>query len=278
MTCPEHAAATEIVARALAEDLADAGDVTTAALIDPDRLARASIGAVHPGVLAGVVAATEVFTQVDSSLEQRWSRKEGAWLDDGDVFVLLKGHLRSILTAERTALNLLGHLSGVATLTRRFVEAAGPDVTILDTRKTTPGLRILEKAAVRSGGGANHRMGLFDAVLIKDNHLAHVPIAHAVARARHHAPGMVVEVECDTLEQVAEAVDAGADRVLLDNMTPDEVKESVAVVDHRAHVEVSGGIALDNVAAYAAAGPDSISVGAITHSAPALDVSMVVVS
>ncbi len=191
------------------------------------------------------------------------------------------GALRPILTAERTALNFLGHLSGVATLTARYVAAAHAQnaaVEVLDTRKTTPGLRLLEKAAVRAGGGTNHRAGLSDAVLVKDNHLAGIGITAAVRRARALWPGRTVEVECDTLEQVAEAAGAGADVVLLDNMDPEQVVEAVEVAHLGAPgpilTEVSGGVSLDTIGAYAAAGPDRISVGALTHSAAVLDLGL----
>ena len=193
----------------------------------------------------------------------------------------ITGSLRPILTAERTALNFLGHLSGVATLTAQFVAAAhesNPSVQVLDTRKTTPGLRILEKAAVRAGGGTNHRAGLSDAVLVKDNHLAGTGITEAVRRARALWPGRMVEIECDTLEQVAEAARAGADAVLLDNMDPGQVVEAIAVarVDAAGPIltEVSGGVTLATIGAYAAAGPDRISVGALTHSATVLDLGL----
>jgi nicotinate-nucleotide pyrophosphorylase (carboxylating) len=193
----------------------------------------------------------------------------------------VSGRLRPILTAERTALNFLGHLSGIATLTAGFVAAAharNPDVRILDTRKTTPGLRVLEKAAVRAGGGTNHRAGLSDAVLVKDNHLAGTSIADAVRRAGERWPGRMVEIECDTVAQVAEAARAGADAVLLDNMDPAGVAEAVAVARREAPgaivTEVSGGITRANVGDYAAAGPDRISVGALTHSAPVLDLGL----
>lgn len=267
----------DLVAAALAEDFGDGGDVTSAALIPDNLSALGSIRAREDGVLAGIDAATEVFRQVDPAVDVRWwSRGEGpVW--ERDAVVILGGPLRSILAAERTALNFLCHLSGVATLTRRFVDAA-PGVTILDTRKTLPGLRELEKAAVMVGGGANHRMGLHDAVLIKDNHLAHAGIAEAIARSRERWPDRTVEVECDTVDQLREALDAGPDRVMLDNMTPEQVKEAVAFVGGRVEVEVSGGITLDNVSAYAAAGPDFISVGALTQSAPALDLSLEVSS
>jgi nicotinate-nucleotide pyrophosphorylase (carboxylating) len=193
----------------------------------------------------------------------------------------VSGALRPILTAERTALNFLGHLSGIATVTAKFVAAAragNPSVQVLDTRKTTPGLRALEKAAVRAGGGTSHRAGLYDAVLLKDNHLAGIGITEAVNRARDLWPGRMVEVECDSLDQVAEAARAGADAVLLDNMRPELVVEAIGVARDEAPgktlTEVSGGVTLATIGAYAAAGPDRISVGALTHSAGVLDLGL----
>jgi nicotinate-nucleotide pyrophosphorylase (carboxylating) len=179
-----------------------------------------------------------------------------------------------VLTAERTALNLLSHLSGVASVTRRYVDAAGGRLAIRDTRKTTPGLRALEKAAVRAGGGVNHRGSLSDGLLLKDNHLAGMGIADAVGEARRRWPGRAVQVECDSLDQVEEAVAAGSDLVLLDNMAPEQVRAAVETVSGRCVVEVSGGVTLDAVAAYAATGADLLSVGALTHSAPALDIGL----
>jgi nicotinate-nucleotide pyrophosphorylase (carboxylating) len=235
-------------------------------------------------VLAGRLCALEAFAQVDPALEVDFRLGDGAPLTPGTVVAEIRGALRSILTAERTALNFLCHLSGVATMARRFVEVvlpANPATRVLDTRKTTPGLRALEKAAVRAGGAWNHRGGLSDAVLVKDNHLGRLGVAEAVALARRWWPGRMVEVECDRLEQVAEAVDAGASAVLLDNMTPAQVAECVALV--RVHtqeapgsvlVEVSGGVTLEHAPAYAAAGADLVSVGAITHSAPVVDIGL----
>jgi nicotinate-nucleotide pyrophosphorylase (carboxylating) len=259
---------------ALEEDLGPLGDIT-AVLVDADRTATARLVARSPGVLAGRGPADETLRQVDVALVATWHHDDGAALDAGTVIADIAGPMRSLLTAERTALNFLCHLSGIATLTRRYVDAvAGTGVRILDTRKTTPGLRALEKAAVRAGGGTNHRGSLSEMVLVKDNHLAGLGIADAVARARAMWPGRGVEVECDRLEQVREAVAAKADVVMLDNMTPADVEVCVKEVGHAALVEVSGRINLDTVAAYAAAGPDLISVGAITHSAPVLDIGL----
>jgi nicotinate-nucleotide pyrophosphorylase (carboxylating) len=264
----------EAVARALAEDLGVLGDLTSTALIPTDAAGRGLFVARRPGVLAGTAAATEVFAQLDPAVTVAWAAADGDMLDAGQDVGAVSGSLRSLLTGERTALNFLGHLSGIATLTRAYVDAADGRSRIRDTRKTTPGLRALEKAAVRAGGGSNHRGNLSDAVLIKDNHLRHCTIAEAVYRARTRWPGAVVEVECDTLDQLVEAKAAGADLALLDNMTPEEVAEAVVLADGAVPLEVSGGVTLETVAAYAAAGADLISVGALTHSAPVLDIAL----
>jgi len=263
-----------LVARALAEDVDARGDVTTRAVIDADARGRADIVARANGVLAGVEAATEVFRQVDLDVTVHWCHQDGDALWAGDAIATIEGPIGALLTAERTALNLLSHCSGIATATRAYVDVAAGRTAIRDTRKTTPGLRLLEKAAVRAGGGVNHRIGLSDAVLIKDNHLASVAIAEAVARARAAWPELIVEVECDTLAQVAEAKAANADLVLLDNMTPDQVGAAVALLDGAPAAEVSGGVTLATLDAYAAARPAYVSVGAITHSAPILDIAL----
>jgi nicotinate-nucleotide pyrophosphorylase (carboxylating) len=225
-------------------------------------------------VVAGRLCVLATFAAVDPSIVVEWRLADGLEVRPGDVLGVVAGRLAGILTAERTALNLLGRLSGIATLTRAYVRAAQGNARIRDTRKTTPGLRALEKAAVRAGGGANHRGSLSDGILIKDNHLAEMTITQAVHRARHRWPGQLVEVECDTLLQVRESLDAGADMVLLDNMTPEQVGAAAEVVAGRCPIEVSGGVTLDSVAAYAAAGADFISVGALTHSAPTLDIGL----
>jgi nicotinate-nucleotide pyrophosphorylase (carboxylating) len=267
----------EAVARAIAEDLGPLGDLT-AALVPHDAQARGVIAARAAGVLAGRACATETWSQLDPDVAVRWTATDGCDLEPGTIVATVEGPLRSILAGERTALNFLCHLSGVASLTRRFVTAAGARTRIWDTRKTTPGLRALEKAAVRAGGGVNHRGTLSDMVLVKDNHLVGVDITTAVAHARHCWPGRGVEVECERLEQVHEAVAAAADLVMLDNLTPEQVAECVAAVrtGPRADtpVEVSGGITLDTVAAYASAGADLISTSVITQSAPALDLGL----
>ena len=273
-------AVADAVDRALAEDLGPEGDLT-AALVPDGVTAHFALRARHNGVVAGRDCATEAFRRVDPALTLVWHLVDGTEVSTGDTVMEITGTLRPILTAERTALNFLGHLSGVATLTAQFVAAAhesNPSVQVLDTRKTTPGLRILEKAAVRAGGGTNHRAGLSDAVLVKDNHLAGTSITQAVHRARELWPGRMVEIECDSLEQVAEAARAGADAVLLDNMDPGDVVEAIAVaqVDATRSIltEVSGGVTLATIGAYAAAGPDRISVGALTHSASVLDLGL----
>ncbi|MGH9042824.1 MAG: carboxylating nicotinate-nucleotide diphosphorylase [Acidimicrobiia bacterium] len=271
---PPVSAVVDAVRRALAEDLGNLGDLTSVAIIPADVDGHGVFVARAPGVLAGTAAATEVYDYLDPGVTIDWQAADGDDLSAGQVIAALNGPFRSLLTGERSALNFLGHLSGVATLTRAYVTAAGDRTAIRDTRKTTPGLRALEKAAVRAGGGVNHRGSLSDAVLIKDNHLRWCAIPDAVARARKRWPGVVVEVECDTLDQVGEAKSAGADLVLLDNMTPAQVAEAVAILGGAAPVEASGGVTLETVADYAAAGADLVSVGALTHSAPVLDIAL----
>jgi nicotinate-nucleotide pyrophosphorylase (carboxylating) len=273
---PPRPAVVDAVTRAIAEDLLPLGDLT-AALVPASATASLSVVSRQAGVIAGRACVLETFTQIDPSLQVAWRTGDGAGVAAGDVVAEVSGCLRSILTAERTALNFLGHLSGVATLTARYVAVvseANPSTRVLDTRKTTPGLRALEKAAVRAGGGHNHRGSLSEAVLVKDNHLGGVAIAEAVARARRLWPGRMVEVECDRPDQVSEAVAAGAGVVMLDNMGPDQVAECVARVRAAGTgtlVEVSGGVDLASAPALAAAGADLLSVGALTHSAPVLD-------
>ena len=269
---PPISAVREVVARALAEDIQPLGDLT-ASLLPPTLKGRAAFVARSEGVLAGRLAATEALHQVDPSIHVEWDLDDGDQILAGATIAEVGGLLRSILTAERTALNLLCHLSGIATMTRRYADAVAP-ARIRDTRKTTPGLRALEKAAVRAGGGLNHRANLSDGILVKDNHLGGLSIAEAVHRAHERWPGRVVEVECDTLDQLREALDAGAGMVLLDNMSPDEVSAAVQEVGGRIPVEVSGGITLDTAPLYAKTGCDFVSVGAITHSAPILDIGL----
>jgi nicotinate-nucleotide pyrophosphorylase (carboxylating) len=280
---PPVSAVREAVARALAEDLGVLGDLTSTALVPADAAGTGYFVARRPGVLAGTATALEVFAQLDPAVTVTWVAADGGRLSAGRRIGTVTGPLRSVLTGERSALNFLGHLSGIATVTRTYVDAAGDRCRIRDTRKTTPGLRSLEKAAVRAGGGANHRGNLSDAVLIKDNHLRHLgssrgafgsTIADAIDRAQARWPGVVVEVECDTLDQVAEAVGLGVDAILLDNMNLDELREAVSLTAGRARLEVSGGVRLDTVRAIAETGVDEISVGALTHSARSLDVSL----
>ncbi len=266
----------EAVSRALAEDLGVLGDLT-ASLLPAGVSVRAALVPRSDGVLAGRLAAAEAFAQVDPVITLEWLVDDGDRLTAGHPLAHVDGLLGSVLTAERTALNFLCHLSGIATLTRRYVDTAARGsgrARIRDTRKTTPGLRALEKAAVRAGGGVNHRASLSDGILVKDNHLAGLSIEEAVGAARRAWPGRPVQVECDTPAQLKEALAAGAELVLLDNMSPDEVAGCVTEVGGAAIVEVSGGVTLETVAAYAAAGADLISVGALTHSAPVLDIGL----
>ena len=266
----------ELVARALLEDIGS-GDVTTQAMVPAGALARARIVQKAPGVLFGLEAAEEVFSQVGAGGGFRAVLAEGSWTADVPVdAATVEGPAAALLGGERTALNLLGHLSGIATLTARFVEAiAGSGTRVLDTRKTTPGLRALEKAAVLAGGGTNHRMGLHDAILIKENHAAlGGGVGRAVELARAAQPDMAIEVECRDAAEVEAGLAAGADRLLLDNMDPEALRAAVAAAGDRAELEASGGITLENAAEIAATGVDFISVGALTHSAPALDLSM----
>jgi nicotinate-nucleotide pyrophosphorylase (carboxylating) len=271
-----------LVARALAEDVG-AGDITSDAVVAPESRARARLVQKQPGVVFGLDAAEEAFRQASAGSFERLA-PQGEWRDEVPAEVaLVAGPARALLAAERTALNLLGHLSGIATLTARYArELGGSEAELLDTRKTTPGLRALEKAAVAAGGGRNHRMGLHDAILIKENHVALAGgLATAVRRAREADPEREVEVECRDAAEIAEALDAGADRLLLDNMSVEELRAAVGARDAaaRAHgpvatLEASGGISLENVRGVADTGVDFVSVGALTHSAPALDLSM----
>ncbi|MEP6751177.1 MAG: carboxylating nicotinate-nucleotide diphosphorylase [Candidatus Dormiibacterota bacterium] len=266
----------QVVAAALAEDLGERNvDVTTSSIVDADLMGEAVVVARKPGVLSGSDAAARVFEMVLPRSEYRALAAEGTRLEAGEKVAMVRGPLSSILIAERTALNFLQRLSGIATMTRRYADALAPypNVTLLDTRKTTPGLRSLERAAVRAGGGHNHRAGLWDAILIKDNHVAAAgSVREAIKRARKSA--MPVEVEVETLEQLAEALDGGAEIVLLDNMTADLMRQAVEITAGRAKLEASGGMTLEGAVAAARAGVDRISVGALTHSAPALDLSL----
>lgn len=266
-----------LVMSALEEDGAF-NDLTTIATVVSDRHARGRLVARAPGVLCGVALALDAFCTLDPKVTIRVDREDGSRLAPGDSILYLSGHARALLTAERVALNFMQRLSGVASATARYVDAVkGTRARILDTRKTTPGWRLLEKYAVRSGGGTNHRLNLSTAVLIKDNHLASVDgdVKLAVRRARELAPqGTKIEVECDRIEQVQASLDANADIIMLDNMSIEQMAECVRLVAGRATTEASGGINLDTVRAIAETGVDWISVGALTHSAPALDLAL----
>lgn len=263
----------EIVRRALAEDRGW-GDVTTEATVATDLRARGEIVAKCDCVIAGLDVAAETFRQLDPSVVFTVLKADGSRCSPGDVVAEVRGAAGAMLTAERTALNLLQRLSGIATLSRRFVEAAGQRITILDTRKTTPTLRALEKYAVRAGGASNHRSGLDDAILIKDNHIRLAGgVATAMERmraARHELP---IEIEAQSLEQVDDAIAAGADIILVDNLPIDQVREAVRRIAGRAKVEISGGVTLERIPELASTGADYVSVGALTHSAPAADLS-----
>jgi len=264
---------------ALCEDIGD-GDITTDFFVSKNQPAMARIIARERAILAGTETAAEVFRRVDSALDVAVLRNDGSEVNDGDNVIELRGSARSILKAERVALNFLQRLSGIATLTRKFVDAAASDhVKILDTRKTTPGLRALEKAAVVAGGGANHRFGLFDMVLLKDNHLAantgFDAFAKAVHKVREARPNVQIEVEADTLEQVRTFLEIGGiDLILLDNMKPAQIREAIALGKNKVKFEASGGVTLKNIRQIAATGVDYISIGALTHSPRAIDFSL----
>jgi|SRR6266851_2058224 len=266
---------------ALDEDLGPVGDVTTRALLSPDATGKAELWAKEPLVLAGTAAFARVFQRVDPDVKIEFLAAEGQWLPKKVRVATLSGRLGSLLTAERTALNLIQRTSGIATLTREAVRAIGRGkLKLLDTRKTSPGMRILSKEAVRAGGGTNHRFGLFDGVLIKDNHIAAVggSVGEAVRRARANVPRLVkIEVEITRLEQLEEAIGAGAHILLLDNMTDAQIAKAVKIVNGRAELEVSGNISIERLASLAKLGVDYASMGALTHSAPAVDLSLEVI-
>ena len=264
---------------ALSEDIGE-GDLTTDSFVSKNQQATARIVAHERATLAGTETAAEVFRRVDSTVEITVVKNDGSEIDAGDSVIELRGQARSILRAERVALNFLQRLSGIATLTRKFVDAAGTDhVKILDTRKTTPGLRALEKAAVVAGGGANHRFGLFDMVLLKDNHLivsaGFAAVAKAVQKFRETRPNVRIEVEADALEQVRSFLQVdGIDVILLDNMKPAQIREAIALGKDKVKFEASGGVTLKNIQQIAATGVDYISIGALTHSPRAIDFSL----
>ncbi len=269
---------TALVRRALDEDLGT-GDVTTVATVDAGAQARALIAQKAPGVIFGLQATEMVFSMLD--VDARFERlvQEGEWREDGGPVLSVEGRARALLSAERTALNFLAHLSGVATIAARAVrQVQGTGARVLDTRKTTPGLRTLEKAAVAAGGASNHRAGLYDAILIKENHIAAAGgIAEAVARAREQAPGLAgtLEVEVCNPQEIEQALAAGAPRLLLDNMDEAQLRAAVAQVAGRAELEASGGVTLQTLRGMAQTGIEWISMGALTHSAPALDLSLI---
>lgn len=271
---------TDVIRRALAEDLGP-GDITSECFIPADHRSSARIIAKENAILAGTEVARDVFRQVEPAIEITIRKNDGEAILPGDLILTTTGPTRALLSAERTALNFLQRLSGIATLTRRFVDAvSGTKAVILDTRKTTPGLREFERLAVRAGGGVNHRFGLFDRVLAKDNHLAitgdAAGLQRAIDQAKNRTTDIIVEIEADTLEQVRLLCDLrGVDIILLDNMTNDQLREAVQIRgDKKILLEASGGVNLDTVAAIAATGIDQISVGALTHSARAIDLSM----
>ncbi|MFM8562144.1 MAG: carboxylating nicotinate-nucleotide diphosphorylase [Solirubrobacterales bacterium] len=275
MDAVTRAEAEEVVARALAEDVGE-GDLTSLATVPEGARAVATITQKEPGVLFGFEAARIAFTSLDPGAQVEPLAEEGQWREPGPA-MRVEGSARALLGAERTALNLLGRLSGVATLAARYARAVeGTGAQVIDTRKTTPGLRLLEKAAVRAGGAGNHRTGLWDEVLIKENHVAMAGgIGPALEAARELFPGVPTEIECRSAAEVDEALAAGAERIMLDNMGVDELQGIVARVDGRAQLEASGGVNLETVRAVAQTGVQFVSVGAMTHSAPALDLSLV---
>ena len=273
----DKAYVTRVVAHALAEDVGP-GDITTLSTIPAEARCTAELNSRVDGVVAGLPVAIEAFRQLDPEVKIEQHVQDGAAVRPGDTLLTIRGRARAVLSAERVALNFVQRMSGTATVTARYVAAVqGTRATIIDTRKTTPGLRQLEKYAVRAGGGQNHRFGLFDGVLIKDNHIAASPdgVGGAVLAARRGAPhSLRVEVETESLDQVREALEAGADAILLDNMRPTELRAAVTLIGGRAVAEASGGVTLETVRAVAETGVDLISVGALTHSAPALDLGL----
>jgi nicotinate-nucleotide pyrophosphorylase (carboxylating) len=263
----------EVVRRALAEDLGW-GDVTTEATVSPEQRARGIILVKSSCVLAGIQVAEEAFRQLDPAVSFEARHKDGDRCAPGDVVALVHGSAAAMLTAERTALNLLQRMSGIASLTRAFVDASGGTITVLDTRKTTPTLRALEKYSVRAGGGSNHRSGLDDGILIKDNHIRLAGgVSEAVKRMKAAGHEMLVEVEAQDLDQVDAAVSASADIILLDNLSVEQIREAVRRIAGRAKIEISGGVTLARMPELAQTGADYASVGALTHSAPAADIS-----
>jgi nicotinate-nucleotide pyrophosphorylase (carboxylating) len=276
MALPQDFDLDEFVTRVLAEDLGKGGDVTSSATIAADARFTAEMNCRQPIAVAGLEIAAAFFRALDREMLIEQLAQDGAHVEPGTVLLRLEGNARAMLTAERSALNTLQHLSGIATLTRRYVDAiAGTGATLLDTRKTIPGLRVLEKYAARMGGAQNHRMRLDDGVLIKDNHVAVCGgVAEAVRRAKAANVGLQIQIEVDRVDQIEPALAAGADRLLLDNMPPPVLREAVALVAGRVPLEASGGVTLETIRAIAETGVDYISVGQITQSAPAVDIGL----
>lgn len=281
---PPPADVSQAVATALAEDLGPLGDLTSS-LIPPAQTATANIISHSDGIVAGTACAQETFRQVDQNTACVWQAQDGDRLSPGQTLAQVSGSLASICTAERVALNFLSHLSGIASHTRKFTDRARAKLAVLDTRKTTPGLRSLEKAAVRAGGGTNHRLNLSEQIMLKDNHLSALDIPEAVAQARQNWPDHKIQVECDTPQQAQQAMLAGADAILLDNMTPQEVSQVVSLVRQgqadtarTPYLEVSGGITLENIDDYLNLDIDAISCGSLIGAARALDIGLDVIS
>ena len=275
---PHPTVTEDIIERALREDVGS-GDLTTEAIVPADATTTATIVAKEPGIIAGLFMVERVLQRLDARASVECAVNEGDSVDPDELVASVRGPVRALLTGERTVLNFLQRMSGIATLTREYVDdVAGTGATICDTRKTAPGLRVLDKYAVRAGGGTNHRMGLFDAVLIKENHVtAAGGIAAAVEAANGSAPHTAtIEVECESLAEVEEALDAQAEIIMLDNMSPEEMRQAVELVDGNAIVEASGNVTLDTVQDIAETGVDLISVGELTHSVKALDLSMLI--
>ena len=269
----------KIIDIALKEDLGP-GDITTSAIIDPSIKGKARLLAKEEIILAGIEISSRVFSRLDPEIVIECTYYDGDVVPNGSDICIVRGSMRGILSGERTALNFIQHLSGIATLTRRYVEKTDPSrVRVIDTRKTTPGLRILEKYAVRMGGGTNHRFGLFDGILIKDNHIAAAgSISEALEKIKGKVPHTLkIEVEVEDIKGVEEAIGAGADAILLDNMSLEEMKEAVSIAGGRVLLEASGGVTLESIEEISKTGIDLISVGAITHSARAVDISLEVI-
>jgi nicotinate-nucleotide pyrophosphorylase (carboxylating) len=263
----------DLVRRALEEDVRT-GDITTDATVPAQQQARGSFLAKADCIVAGIEVALEAFRQLEPGIRADVQKHDGDFCRNGEIIADVFGPARVLLVGERTALNFLQRLSGIATRARRYVDATGGRLTVLDTRKTTPTLRALEKYAVRAGGARNHRVGLYDAVLIKDNHIRLAGgVAAAVARTRAHNPGLPIEIEAQTLTEVDEALAAGAERILVDNMATSDIREAVARAEGRSTIEISGGVTLDRMAELSTTGADYVSIGALTHSAPAIDIS-----